>query len=343
MWFVTLVYYCFCSTYYFLLGVQSRAEASVFHSYRRAMTERGLGGFFPVGGVAAARPITLRVVDLFSSAVSAELSEVFAGVSVIALDAEGVSLSRLGRISIVQLSTPDCCVIVDVLDKAPGDPLVGWLRNLLENERVVKIIHDCCTDADALYHHLRIDLTNVHDTSCWHEALTGEAHKNLNHVLISNGLETNQFRDCSVYQANASYWARRPLTDGMKSWASGDVKFLFDLYRAQLSKPVSCAVISRIQSETAENLSWKMASVGLVTVKNPGTFIGRGGANIAQLRRSTRTTIHSAPETTPDYCDGMFMVYYHSDESFQRVRQAAARSQPPPQTYTSTYRKKPVT
>ena len=92
-----------------------------------------------VGGDAAARGIALRVnvVDSFSSAVSAELSEVFAGVSVIALDAEGVSLSRLGSISIVQLSTPDCCVIVDVLDKAPGDPLVGWLRNLLENEQVL--------------------------------------------------------------------------------------------------------------------------------------------------------------------------------------------------------------
>ena len=111
----------------------------------------------------------------------------------------------------------------------------------------------------------------------------------------------------------------------MESWASGDVKFMFDLYRAQRSKPVSDGVTGRIQSATAENLSWKTASVGLVTVKNPGTFIGRGGANIAKLRRSTRTNIQPAPETTPDYCDGMFMVYYHSDESFQKVRQAAAR------------------
>ncbi|CAD7976096.1 unnamed protein product [Amoebophrya sp. A25] len=72
---------------------------------------------------------------------------------VIALDAEGVDLGRLGRLSIVQLATSDgTCFILDVLDKKKDDLLACWLRDLLEDDGVEKIIHDCRMDSDALCH-----------------------------------------------------------------------------------------------------------------------------------------------------------------------------------------------
>jgi hypothetical protein len=50
-------------------------------------------------------------------------------------------------------------------------------------------------DADALRHHLKIDIDNVHDTQCWHEALTGDVDVNLNNVLAIHGLSLNVHRD----------------------------------------------------------------------------------------------------------------------------------------------------
>ena len=47
------------------------------------------------------------------------LTSAFADASLIALDAEGVDLSREGVISIVQLATRQQCFILDVLGKGP--------------------------------------------------------------------------------------------------------------------------------------------------------------------------------------------------------------------------------
>jgi exonuclease 3'-5' domain-containing protein 1 len=132
----------------------------------------------------------------------------------------------------VQLSTPTSTFLVDVLDKGPDDKLVGWLRTLLEDESVTKVIHDCRMDSDALYHHLKISLVNAHDTSCWHAA-NGFVDKNLNETLQFHRLSPNVVRDGSVYKTNPAFWATRPLTQKMISWAAGDVQCMFDLYKCQ--------------------------------------------------------------------------------------------------------------
>jgi hypothetical protein len=265
-----------------------------------------------------------RVIDEFDEAIAIELSSAFAGVVAIALDAEGVDLSRHGRISIVQVSTPTQCFLIDVLDKDADDPLVAWLRTLLENEEVVKIIHDCRMDADALHHLLSIALINVHDTSCWHAVLTGQADKNLNDTLSFNGIENNTFRDGSVYRTNPAFWATRPLTRHMVDWASGDVQFMFSLYHKQLSAN-SSSDFARVKLQQESFLSWKTADVGFVPVRNIGKFIGRGGTNIRLLQRTTSTLIYDAPAGMPGYRKEMFMVYYSSAAALQRVKQAACR------------------
>ena len=114
-----------------------------------------------------------------------------------------VALSRKGRISLVQLSTPSRCFLVDVLGSERDDPVVCWLRAVLEDDSVLKIIHDCRMDSDALEHRLGISLVNVHDTSCWHAAL-GYADKNLNDTLAYHGLPRNDARDGSVCRAGGT-------------------------------------------------------------------------------------------------------------------------------------------
>ena len=158
------------------------------------------------------------------------LTSAFADASLIALDAEGVDLSREGVISIVQLATRQQCFILDVLGKGPDDPLVVWLRAVLEDTSITKIIHDCRMDSDAFQHHLAICLSGVHDTACWHQVLTGIEDQNLNNTLAQNTLRPNAMRDNSVYNVNPAFWATRPLTPQMLAWASGDLASLFDLH-----------------------------------------------------------------------------------------------------------------
>jgi ribonuclease D len=90
-----------------------------------------------------------------------KLKSAFSNENSVVLDAEGVDLSREGAISIVQLATREHRFIFDVLDKNADDSLVAWLRGILEDETVTKIIHDCRMDSDALLHHLQIRLSKV--------------------------------------------------------------------------------------------------------------------------------------------------------------------------------------
>jgi hypothetical protein len=96
-----------------------------------------------------------------------KLKSAFSNENSVVLDAEGVDLSREGAISIVQLATREHRFIFDVLDKNADDSLVAWLRGILEDETVTKIIHDCRMDSDALLHHLQIRLSKVQSILFW--------------------------------------------------------------------------------------------------------------------------------------------------------------------------------
>ena len=132
-----------------------------------------------------------RVIENITDEIEQELAEAFGGFKTLAFDAEGVDLNRAGRISIVQLATPEKCFLFDVLDITPDHPVASWLRKPLEDESVKKIVHDCRMDSDALYHKLGITLTNVHDTSCWMNLANPGRMHNLNITLQHYGLDVN--------------------------------------------------------------------------------------------------------------------------------------------------------
>jgi hypothetical protein len=99
---------------------------------------------------------------------------------------------------------------------------------------VMKIIHDCRMDSDALFHFYDIKLNNVHDTSCFHAEITGREDENLNNVLMQNGIEQNHTRGTYVYKVNPAFCASRPLTQKIIDWASAEVDRLFELATKQL-------------------------------------------------------------------------------------------------------------
>jgi ribonuclease D len=152
-----------------------------------------------------------------------------------ALDCEGVDLGRQGKICLVQLSTLSTCFLFDVFGLDRDSDLVAFLKGVLENPHKTKVIHDCKMDADALFHQCGIQLRAVHDTQCWDIMIRGGTGSNLNQTLVAYGCTINSQRDHNLYRENPRFWATRPITEHMIDWASGDVMYLFDLYRAQVS------------------------------------------------------------------------------------------------------------
>lgn len=210
---------------------------------------------------------------------------------VLALDCEGVDLGRCGELSIIQISSRNNrCYIFDVLKLDKTSHVVLFLKKLLENQNIVKIVHDVRMDSDALYHCLGIRLHNVHDTQAWDKVIHGRE-DNLNMTLLRNKCTPNEERDRNVYRVNNRFWAERPITQTMIDWASGDVKCLFDLYDAQMNHVATRCWIRgwKVKSKCVDasnnrlTLRDKIHQIYQIRTDNVGRFIGTGGQNIRKL------------------------------------------------------------
>ena len=212
------------------------------------------------------------------------------------------------------------CFLFDVLDKSKQDPMICFLRGILESDTVLKIIHDCRMDSDALHHLLDIKLANVHDTSCWHGQLTGSCDVNLNDLLQRNGLRPNIVRDGGIYESNPAFWTTRPLTEKMISWAAGDVDLMFKVHARQIAG-ASADIASKSVALSNEFLEMaRSAEVDWFKVRvNVGIFIGSRGCNLRALQKSTNTLIYSRGRRS----DAEFIVFYKDVESRDRVKQRA--------------------
>lgn len=254
----------------------------------------------------------------WSKSLESELSLNFnSGVKTIALDCEGIDLSRLGQVCLVQIASPTSptTYLFDVLGltSASVSPMLDWLRNLLENETICKVIHDCRMDSDALYHLLNIKLTTVHDTSCWHSSRD----VNLNDCLAAYGLKPNALRGSINYDLTPNYWARRPVSEEMMAYAAGDLTSLLEMQAKQIER----ASVSESLKATADSIAYlnaaRSARVEVIRVTgNIGQFIGTRGTNIRQLQKSTNTIIFNTGQRS----NKMFMVFYHTEEGLNQVK-----------------------
>lgn len=252
-----------------------------------------------------------------------DIRETFKKISIISLDIEGVDLGRNGTISIIQIATNQKCFIFDVLSKKnfnknkdKYDPLLQWIKDILESKTILKIIHDCRMDSDALFHKFGIILTNVHDTSCWHQIITGSM-ENINTILEFNDIKKNVFRNSNIYQKNHAFWEIRPLTPYMINWASEDVFYLVDIYNKQIKTIASNEKINKAKILSKEYVSnFRNMKVDFINVRNIGRFIGRGGSNIKALSNRTNTIIYKYGNRSTN----TFSVYFNNLKNFEEVK-----------------------
>jgi hypothetical protein len=254
----------------------------------------------------------------------------------VAFDCEGVNLCRVGSVELVALAFDSAVSVdggvegslflVDLGSRGRRMECLAALRRLFESPSVVKVIHDCRMDCDALYHlHGNMTLENVHDTSCFHAVLTGQEDKNLNDVLTYNGVDKNAVRDKDVYLRNPKFWATRPLTKTMIDWASSDVDKLLVVANKQVEQVerrggnhLLTTAVDMSANHTASVRDMHMARDLKCSIPI-GNFIGPRGSHVRSLQKETNTMVYRDFGMSSNR-DTKWLVFYSDEEDLKSVK-----------------------
>jgi len=167
---------------------------------------------------------------------------------VVAVDCEGVSLSKEGKLCLIQVATPKKVYLFDVLKGGERLFFDRGLRYLLESNKIVKVMHDCRKDSEALYFQYDVTLRGVWDSQIAYAVLSQlKGFKTpypigLNTLLKACSCEENKFKDMvkSAMTAMKNFWEVRPLSRMMIDYAAGDVSNLLRVYSMLNNELQSC-------------------------------------------------------------------------------------------------------
>ena len=170
----------------------------------------------------------------------------------IAVDCEGVRMSRTGPVTVLQCATRDRLYLIDVQSLGEmcfGDRGAGGVRDVLESKDVpIKLMFDCRMDSDALFHQFDVRLENVMDAQVLDVATRRSLGKMIDRVsgiatctgTYLTSVETAVAADLKVrvkklYAAEEStLWAERPMMDDVRRYAALDVWLLIKLYEKMM-------------------------------------------------------------------------------------------------------------
>jgi exonuclease 3'-5' domain-containing protein 1 len=177
--------------------------------------------------------------------------------SVIAVDIEGISLSREGRICIVQVATPVMVYIFDIVLLGTVAFSDGGLREILASAEIEKLFFDARKDCDALRYQFDCPVNNVMDmqilysrfkkgeelrrgtavTDCFvgYGCLPGltKAFQDLLKAREYNELQEIKSNGHSLFAPNHGgsfeIWEQRPLHPALVKYCMNDVVLLFTI------------------------------------------------------------------------------------------------------------------
>lgn len=184
--------------------------------------------------------------------------------SIISFDCEGINLGLKGVLTLCQIATMNGEVYILDIMACPGMVVEGKLKDLLESESVIKIIHDCRNDSVNLHNQFEITLKNVFDTQAAHAVLQLQQQcvpvykvKNLslNALCELYNAPMNPMKEQlkNVYRRDQRYWARRPLTKDMIIYSASDVLSLVNpaiyAYMSSNIKPENQQLFEELSNE----------------------------------------------------------------------------------------------
>lgn len=164
----------------------------------------------------------------------------------LAVDCEDVNLSRTGRLCTVQVASPTRAYVFDLV--ADNSLLQPGMADLLSDEAVVKVFHDCRHDAEALAHQAGVWVKGVRDTqvayglSRLHAGQSRPIPVSLTTLFRlhaprsrgSGGVAGAAFkgRIKARYGTTPDLWAVRPLDVDALTYATTDVVHLVTIHAA---------------------------------------------------------------------------------------------------------------
>lgn len=184
--------------------------------------------------------------------------------AVVSFDCEGINLGVRGQITMIQLGTTRGEAFIFDVASCPDMVQFGGIKQILESEKVIKVIHDCRNDSVNLFNQFQIMLRNVFDTQSAHAVLQFQdqgkqvykvKNVSLNTLCEMYNATVNPMKDQlkNVYRRDQKYWARRPLTRDMLLYAAGDVLILINeqlyLNMATSIKPEFRELLSELCTE----------------------------------------------------------------------------------------------
>ncbi|XP_063416896.1 piRNA biogenesis protein EXD1-like [Mytilus trossulus] len=203
---------------------------------------------------------TYKYVDTKDKFIEAmkELQEKIRNKQMIAVDCEGVDLSRFGSVTLVNIGTRDLVYLIDIL-KIGNSVFDDGLRSILEDSGTEKLMFDCREDADALLHIHKVKLNGVLDVQILEVNNRIHVYRNgytkirsLKHCLelfvTDDTLLNVKLQGRSSMSMSSNIWEKRPLDESMLKYASVDILGLFKLYdafRTRMSHIVWKAASSR--------------------------------------------------------------------------------------------------
>ena len=168
----------------------------------------------------------------------------------LAVDCEGVSLSRKGELTVIVVATEEKAYIFDVV-KLGRAVFTEGLGEILEDKSREKLTFDCREDSDALWHQFNVKLTGVLDLQLL-EILYRRKRKagTFGSRWDTTALENvNGFRRCIqdylrdadlirkkdkgvlAIKCDQEVWKKRPLSDDLLQYAAVDAVSMFPLYK----------------------------------------------------------------------------------------------------------------
>jgi len=215
----------------------------------------------PTAQPQVARHVLIDTVASCRSAVAALMAE-----SEIGVDLEGVDVGRLGRVSIIQVSTyaSDVCLF-DITALGADAFGAGGLRGLFQSRRVRKVIFDGRADNDALHHLFDSLMENAYDLQILHALKFSSSDdryvKGFQKCLDASGvLSPAEGHRASVlkergkrcfspdFGGSYSVWEQRPLRQILLDYAVADVQHLLQMKR-QWSNPRHDATVEALTRE----------------------------------------------------------------------------------------------
>ncbi|GJM94125.1 hypothetical protein PR202_ga10742 [Eleusine coracana subsp. coracana] len=227
-------------------------------------------------------------------------------------------------ILIFQLAFPDAVYLVDAIEG--GKELIEACKPALESEHIVKVIHDCKRDSEALYFQFGIKLHNVMDTQIAYSLIEEQEGKKrsydayisfvglladprvivcltLLHDYVIGGScipypEKEEVR--ILLRQDPNFWKVRPLSDMMVRAATDDVRFLLSIHEKMMEKlsKISLWRLS-VRSELYYDIEADayVPEVDILSVLDVppgkmGRVIGRKGSSIMAVKESCNVEIH---------------------------------------------------